>query len=368
MTPETVQYVDKLHYRPSVEVAGSAVEHVVERPHELVTHEHTVSDETARRLSAAIPANTRRAYARAWDGRPHPDRPAPADPARRGFVGWCETHRRTALPATSETLAEYVRHLCDRGLAPATIEQTVAAIRTVHRYAGHGRHFPDADKANLLLRGHRRDRAAIGRGRQKQALPVLVDALHKMVATIDPNTALGARDHALLLLGIVAFGRRSELAAFTWDDLREAEEGMSLYVGMSKTDQAAEGEAVPVLYGTFPGTDPVQVIARWRAHLAARGITDGPLLRRVSKHDRVGAGISPRIVNDVVQHRARLAGLPHGYSAHSLRAGAATIAHKNGASIETICRLGRWKLGSTAVLGYIREVDQWKNHPFRGVL
>ncbi|MBO0881549.1 MAG: hypothetical protein J2P17_14655, partial [Mycobacterium sp.] len=66
--------------------------------------------------------------------------------------------------------------------------------------------------------------------------------------------------------------------------------------------------------------------------------------------------------------RARLAGLGEGYSAHSLRAGAATIAHLNGAPVATICRLGRWTPGSRAVLGYIRSVDQWKDHPFRGVL
>lgn len=332
-------------------------------------HENTVSDDTARALADAIPENTRRAYARIWDGRPRPDADAPTDPALRGFTGWCEINNRTAIPATPETLTEYVRALTLRDLAPATIDQVIAGIRTMHRYGGYGRHFPDADKANLLLRKYRRDRAGIGQGRQKQALPVLVNALNRMVATCDPSTALGARDHALILLGIVSFGRRSEIATFTWDDLSEAEEGLSLYVGRSKTDQAAKGETVPVLYGKFPGTDPVQVLARWRAMLAFRDVADGPILRRVSTiKDRIGAGISPRIVNDVVQRRAKLAGLGPGYSAHSLRAGAATIAYANGASIEAICRLGRWKIGSTAVMGYIREVDQWKNHPFRGVL
>lgn len=363
------EHVDNHPYQPTVKGPETRARLVSSEPFGTVAaHEHTVSDETARRLSDAIPPNTRRAYARIWDGRPRPNAPPPPDPQQRGFVGWCEINNRTPLPSTPETLAEYTRHLCDRNLSPPTIEQAVAAIRTVHRWAGYGRHFPDVDKAKLLIRQYRRDRAGRPGTRTRQATPVLVDALNKMIATIDPATALGARDHALLLLGLVTLGRRCEIAAFTWDDLRDTEEGLSVYVAMSKTDQAARGETVPVSYGALPGTDPVAVLARWRSVLATRGIADGPLLRRVSKHDRIGGAISARIVNDVVQRRARLATLPRGYSAHSLRAGGATIAYKNGATIETICRLGRWKLGSTAVLGYIREVDQWKDHPFRGVL
>jgi hypothetical protein len=43
-------------------------------------------------------------------------------------------------------------------------------------------------------------------------------------------------------------------------------------------------------------------------------------------------------------------GLGGGYSAHSLRAGAATIANANGAPISTICKLGRWKENWPVVL------------------
>lgn len=333
--------------------------------------DHTVSDDTARALVEAVPVNTRRAYMRIWDGRPHPDADPPDEPDRRGFTGWCHLTGRSALPATPETLAEYVRHLtAARRYSPATVEQAIAGIRTVHRHNGYGRHFPDADAANLLLRKYRRDVAGTARGKVRRALPVLVKALNGMVNTCDtdPCPERGTRDHALILLGIVAFGRRSEIAAFTWDDLREVEQGLALTVAKSKTDQAAKGETVPILYGAFPGTDPVTVLRRWRSTLAMNGLDDGPILRRVSKLGRIGGPISPRIVNDVVRYRAALAQLPPGYSAHSLRAGGATIAYSNGATIETICRLGRWKLGSPAVLGYIREVDQWKNHPFQGVL
>lgn len=344
-------------------------------PAALGVRDRAVSATTAQRIYDSVPENTRRAYARIWDGTrtqvpPKPDLPPEPDAPleKRGFLGWCEHHGRTAMPATPETLAEFVSHLCDEDKAPATIEQAIAAIRTRHRLAGYGKHFPDAEPALRILKTHRRDRASRGLSGQRQALPVVVDALRKMVDTIDQNTVLGARDHALLLLGIVAFGRRSEIAAFTWDDVTDAPEGMVLRIRMSKTDQEARGETVPVLQGAFPGTDPVRVLGRWRESLATRGLDQGPLLRSVDRHGRIAGAIHPNTINQVVQKRARLAGLGDGYSAHSLRAGAATIAYMNGAPISTICRLGRWKPGSRVVLGYIRSVDQWKDHPFRGVL
>ncbi len=333
--------------------------------HALSIADGRVSAVTRQRIHDSVPDNTRRAYARIWDGRSHPDR----EPERPGgFVGWCVEHGRTAVPATAETLAEYVSHLCDKGLAPATIEQAIAAVRTRHRLNGHGRHFPDAEHALRVLKTHRRDRAAAGLSGQRQSLPIVVDALRKMVDTIDQDTVLGARDHALLLLGVVTFGRRSEIATLMWDDLAEAQEGMTVRIRMSKTDQEARGETIPVLYGAFPGTDPVRVLIRWRKVLGAQGLVSGRLLRSVDRHGKLGNGIAANAVNDIVKTRARLAGLGEGYTAHSLRAGAATIAYMNGAPISTICRLGRWEPGSRVVLGYIRSVDQWKDHPFRGVL
>jgi site-specific recombinase XerD len=66
--------------------------------------------------------NTKRAYNRAWNA----------------FTAWCADSDRTPLPATAETLAEYVTHVtADKGLAPATVEKAIACIRRVHREAGY---------------------------------------------------------------------------------------------------------------------------------------------------------------------------------------------------------------------------------------
>lgn len=327
--------------------------------------DRAVSDSTIADIYASIPENTRRAYARIWNGRTKPGRTP-----ETGFAGWCALHGRKALPCTPETLAEYVSHLVANEVGPPTIEQAMAAIRTRHRLAGHGRHYPDAEAAQRVLKTYRQRRARDVEGAtgKRQAAPIIVKSLRLMVDTIDQSTLEGMRDHALLLLGITSFGRRSELAAIRWSDVTGTNERMTVRIRMSKTDQNAQGVDVPILWGTFPGTNPVQVVNRWRNALHDLGVSDGPLLRTVTPSGKIQDSLSPSSINRIVKARAQAAGLGAGYSAHSLRAGGATITYMNGAPIAEICRLGRWKIGSPVVLGYIRAVDQWQNHPFQGVL
>lgn len=329
--------------------------------------DHVLSESTIQRLREAMTANTARAYGRIWDGRASPDAELPNPPG--GFMGWCLRTGRSPLPATKETFAEYVSHLCDEGKSPATIEQAISAIRTAHTTLGF-KGLPDAVDARKVLRAHKRRRAQAGLGRQRKSAPVIVDNLRRMVDTLDDNSPQGMRDHALLLLGIVLFGRRSEIVALDWSDIVKAPEGLMVTIRMSKTDQEAQGATVPVLYGAFPRTDPVRVLNRWRAFLAEQGLDDGPVLRAVDRHGNVGDRLTPQSVNLIVRRLAKAAKLDNAdsYTAHSLRAGAATVAYMNGAPISTICDIGRWKPGSPVVLGYIRSVDQWKNHPLRGVL
>ncbi|HEY9522395.1 MAG TPA: site-specific integrase, partial [Thermopolyspora sp.] len=83
--------------------------------------DYTLSDSARARIADGVPANTRRAYQRQW----------------AAFGAWCREQGRVELPATGQTLAEYVHALCSEGLAPASVEQAIATVRTMHRLAGH---------------------------------------------------------------------------------------------------------------------------------------------------------------------------------------------------------------------------------------
>lgn len=315
------------------------------------TLDRAVSDKTRERIAAAIPDTTRRAYTRQL--------------AR--FEDWCGDHGRTAYPCTAETLAEFVSHLCDLELGFSSIDQAIAAIRSAHAVRGFP-HKPDTKAARMVLRTHTRDLAAKGT-RKRKAPPVVVDALRAMITATAPDTLLGLRDRALLVLGFALMGRRSELAALNISDVTETPDGLMIVIRQSKTDQDAQGAEVAVPRGVHADTDPVRVIQAWLAALAERGVTSGRLLRSVNRWGALAGSISEDGINKAVRAAAERAALPGAekYTAHSLRAGGATSAYKAGAPVSQIALHGRWSEKSPVVLGYIRAADQWQDNAMRGV-
>jgi integrase len=332
-------------------ITSTAVERVDTAPTRHSVADRAVSDRTRERILDAVPDATRRAYGRQWGL----------------FETWCAEQGRSPLPATAETLAEYVGHLVDAGLAPTTVQQAVAAIRTAHRSAGHDGE-PDTRGARLVLRGHRRERAAAGQ-RARQAPPVTIESLRAMIETCDPATVKGLRDRVVLVLGLAMMGRRSELAALEISDVTETPDGLELLIRSSKTDQEAIGAVVAIPPGQHPDTDPVRLVRAWLDLLAEHGITTGRLLRSVTRYGRLGASLSGDGIADVVRTAAVRAGLRDAqrYSAHSLRAGGATSAYRAGAPVSVIAQHGRWSPGSPVVLSYVRAVDRWRDNALRGV-
>ncbi len=314
--------------------------------------DYALSAGARERIADGVPANTRRAYRRQWEN----------------FGAWCDRQGRAALPATGQTLAEYVHALCSAGLAPATVEQAIAAVRTMHRLAGHPGE-PPTEAARLALRAYRRARAEDGARGQREAPPVTIDALRAMVAACDLGTPAGVRDRLVLVLGLALMGRRSELVALTQRDVRQAPDGLEVTIRTSKTDRDSRGEVVAVPRGGHPLTDPVAAWRDWTALLAEAGHTGGRLLRRIDRHGTIGPSLSAAAVGVIVRSLAVRAGVPgaESFTAHSLRAGGATVAYAAGVPVSVIARHGRWAPASPVVLRYIRAVDRWRDNAMRDV-
>lgn len=319
----------------------------------------TIAAETAEQLLRSTPENTRRAYDRNWSQ----------------FTTWCAGEGRTPLPATPQTLADYVVRLIGIGLAPATIDQVIGTVRSKHTDAGH-EGAPNTKASLKLLRAYKREWADQG-NRVRKAPPLLLDGIRAMVDTCDPTALAGVRDRALLLLGFNMMARRSEIVGLDIIDVREVEEGLIAYIRRSKTDQAAEGVEVPVPYGQNAETCAVRTVAAWRGELAERGMTSGALFRPIDRHGRIGgepsaAGrtserLSGKSASDIVHRRGVLAGLRDEFTFHSVRSGAATSAYAAGVPVSVIAAHGRWSATSPVVLGYIRAVDKWKNNAMKGI-
>lgn len=294
------------------------------------------------------------------------------------FEAWCAAEGRTPLPATPETFAAYVGHLAAEQKAPATIDRALGVIRSAHRAAGY-KNQPDRDAAQRALKGYKKGWSERG-GRVRKATPAVITAIRAMVDTCDPETPAGVRDRAVILLGFALMARRSELSALDIADIgQDGDEGIAVFIRKSKTDQEARGTEVAVLYGSHPQTCPVRATRAWLVVLAEAGITEGALFRPVDRHGRIGgtqmasgrraSRLTGHSVSEVIRLAARRAGLtePEKYSGHSVRSGAPTSAYAAGAPVSAIAEVGRWSPRSPVVLGYIRAVDKWKNHPMRGV-
>lgn len=335
-----------------------------------------LSPEAAARVGAGLADNTTRAYERHW----------------ATFVRWCELSGRTALPATRETLAEYVHHLTGRVTqygkppAPTTIDTMLSCVQSAHKLAGFD---CDARLARMALRAYRRERAKhpdpARRYKPRRAPEIDVDALRAMIKAIAAAVAAGGldplraeRDQLVLVLGFAMMGRRSEVAALDIEDLDFSERGLTITIRFSKTDQDAAGTEVRLKRGRRAGTCPVRLAQSWLTTLAERGITTGPLLRGIDKHGNLaGAGrfagrgsgrIDDETLNAILRSAAVRAELDNAASCtfHGLRAGGATSAAESGAAPSTIQEHGRWS-SLSMVFVYWRHGTAWTNNALDNV-
>lgn len=312
-------------------------------------------------LAEAAAANTTRSYASAL----------------RYWAGW---HRarygiELGLPVTEAVVMQFiVDHVARRGKAgltwelPPTVDQAlvtaglkakpgpwkltsvvhrVAVLSTAHRL----KRLPNPceEPAVRTLLGRAR-RASVKRGeRPAKKTAITKTELEAMLATCDESLE-GRRDRALLCFGFASGGRRrSEIAAATMMDLRRTGPQAFIYrLEHSKTQQA----------GPTSGSTPDKPILdraadSLTAWLEASGIAEGAIFRRLWKK-RVGPALSPAAVGEIVQRRARLAGLSGDFGGHSLRSGFVTEAGKQGLPLAAVMAMTEHRAVSSLV-GYFQS-------------
>jgi len=308
-------------------------------PGELVQAE---ADAARRYIEASRSEATRRAYASDW----------------RIFTAWADSRGLTALPASPDTVCLFLASQAESGVKAATLSRRMASIRLAHTSAG--QEPPTSSEAvKTTMKGIRR---SIGVAPVQKA-PATADRLLDMVGHCPP-TLRGIRDRAILLLGFAGAFRRSELSALEVSDLEEVDGGLRVLVRSSKTDQEGAGEIVPVARGMK--SCPVEAVGVW---MEAAGISDGPLFRMMRRGGKVTVSpLSPHSIGALVQRYAAMAGFKaKDFGGHSLRAGFATSAAMNGASIFRIMDVTRHRSVDT-VRGYVRRAEEFEDHAGNGLI
>ena len=235
----------------------------------------------------------------------------------RHFAAWCERVNEAFVPARPEAVAAYIASLADQGKATSTVHRRLAAIAYVHRQKGEN--DPTAtERVRRVTRGIRR---TIGTAPTQKA-PATARYVKAMVKAL-PDSLLGRRDRALLLIGFAAALRRSELVALDVADIERQPEGILVHVRRSKTDQ--EGAVSP-------------------------------------------GRLTDQSVALVIKHRAAAAKLdPTLFSGHSLRAGFVTSALEDGADTLRVMDQTRHRSVDT-LKKYDRRAKAFAAHAGKGFL
>jgi integrase len=228
----------------------------------------------------------------------------------------------------------------------STVVHRIAVLSSVHQLKKQANPCEAIAVRHLLARARR---AAVKRGeRPTKKTAITRTELEAMVATCDISLE-GLRDRALLYFAFASGGRRrSEVADADLADLHRVGPDMYVYrLERSKTQQAGPTS-------TSTPDKPVLGVAgvALSAWLAASGLNEGPLFRRLWKR-RIGGALSPAAVAAVVQRRAALAGLKGDFGGHSLRSGFVTEGSRQGVALPALMAMTEHRSVSS-VIGYFQ--------------
>lgn len=192
---------------------------------------------------------------------------------------------------------EFIRQrLLAQGVAPSTVNLTLAALKGIARYARKLGLLSVEEYQNIReVQGARGSRPQAGRAIPGGELAALAE-----VCAADAGPA-GLRDLALLATWRVAGLRRAELAALTLGDYRLGTPP-ALVVRGGKGNKSRE---IPL------NADAAAAITRW---LRARGRRDGALFCRIDKWgnlDPQRRGLSAHALYKILLKRAEAAGITH---------------------------------------------------------
>ena len=217
------------------------------------------------------------------------------------FDLWCRRYNRVSLPATPETVADYLDARAEKGSKPASLGRYKASIAKIHLLLDLKDPTP-ASLVKLRLQALRRRLGTV----QKQVRPLRFKGPVRNVERDEPHglnvRALlescaddlpGLRDRALLSAGYDTGLRASELVAVRVEHIIEAidPDARLLSIPRSKGDQEGEGATA------YLSPRTVRAILAW---LEAAGIESGAVFRRVNvRRYKAKAAVRGRSIDSI---------------------------------------------------------------------
>lgn len=261
-----------------------------------------------------------------------------------GLKAFCGFVSRTGLDLdslTREDVLEFKRYLiAERKLAPATVSNYLAAVRSFYL-------FSEGRGIENVARGVKGE--ASSRDFKKDALTP--DQARKMLDRIDRSAEGGMRDFALLNLLLRTGLRDVEVVRADVGDLRQTS---GVDVLMIRGKGKSEKDSFVVL--TSEALEPIEKYLEFRADVGPRD----PLFASVARRNK-GGRLTTRSVSRIAKQAMRATGIDdERHSAHSLRHTAVTLSLLGGATEREAQDMARHADISTTMI-YSHHIDRIKN-------
>lgn len=260
----------------------------------------------------------------------------------KNFIRFCDENSASALPASSEIVASYIKELSTH-LKSSSIKIAVASIAAIHNLNS----FKDPTQHPDVKIEMRRMYRTLGRY-AKQAYGINKDLLDKMVASTD-DTLRGIRDRAILLVAYDSLCRRSELVSLEFEDLViDSNDGsLKLKLRKSKTDPHGIGKHL------YLSGETQRALKEW---LDKSAISSGKIFRAITATGKIKESLNSSHVGRVYKKIAQLSmvdkSIIRNISGHSMRVGAAQDLLLSGATLPILMNRGRWSKIDT-VMRYV---------------
>jgi site-specific recombinase XerD len=248
------------------------------------------------------------------------------------FIKYCDANNTTALPASSEIVASYIKELSTH-LKSSSIKIAIASIAALHNLNS----LNDPTQIPDVKIEMRRMYRTLGRY-AKQAYGINKDLLDKMVAATD-DTLRGIRDRAILLVAYDSLCRRSELVSLEFEDLViDSNDGsLKLKLKKSKTDPHGIGKNL------YLSNKAQKALQEW---IDKSLVSSGKIFRAINRTGRIKESLNSAKINRIYKRLAELSevnpSIITNISGHSMRVGAAQDLLLSGASFPIIMNRGRW--------------------------
>jgi integrase/recombinase XerC len=242
---------------------------------------------------------------------------------------------KQAAPVAHETMLFYRGHLQKCGMAPATVNRHLAAVRSVAKLA-----------RQLGLTAWTLEVPGLKNEKRRDTRGPTLDDVRRMLDAIEGDDEAATRDRAIIVTFTVCGLRVSELVGLRWEDT-DLSRGSTWILGKGRKER----ELIAL---------PAAVIDAIRCYQKHRGTAAGPLFRTRGHRGKHRSGeLETRSVARIIRKAGARVGLrcwPHALR-HTSITTAADAAAKSGISLERVRSHSRHANISTLV-GYIDSHDK----------